>query len=159
MRKQAISQKILSFVSVLVLMAATALTMTGCGGGKETPVTTTQQAVTTTTTTAVTKPTATQLGVGLTKFTFQVVDIDGNRTDFVISTDEKTVGEALLNLSLIEGEQQAVGFYVKTVNGITADYDVDRTYWAFYIDGAYAMTGVDTTDVVDGATYQFKVEK
>ena len=158
MRKQAISQKILSFVSVLVLMAAMALTMTGCGGGKETPVTTTQP-MATTTTTAVTKPTATQLGVGMTKFTFQVVDKDGNQTDFEISTDEKTVGEALLNLSLIEGEQQAVGFYVKTVNGITADYDVDRTYWAFYIDGAYAMTGVDATDVVDGATYQFKVEK
>ena len=158
MRKQAISQKILSFVSVLVLMAAMALTMTGCGGGKETPVTTTQQAVTTTTT-VVTKPTATKLGVGLTKFTFQVVDKDGNQTDFEISTDESTVGEALLNLSLIDGEQGAYGLYVKSVNGITADYDVDGTYWAFYINGEYAMSGVDKTDVVDGAIYQFKVEK
>ena len=157
MRKQAISKQVLSFVSVLVLIAATALTMTACDGGKETPATTTQAA--TTTTTVVTKPTATKLGVGLTTFTFQVVDKDGNQTDFEISTDESTVGEALLNLSLIDGEQGAYGLYVKSVNGITADYDVDGTYWAFYINGEYAMSGVDTTTVTDGATYQFKVEK
>ena len=47
----------------------------------------------------------------------------------------------------------------KTVNGITADYDVDQTYWAFYVDGEYAMTGVDATDIVEGSQYMFKVEK
>ena len=49
--------------------------------------------------------------------------------------------------------------YVKKVNGITADYDVDQTYWAFYINGEYGMTGVDATDIEAGATYTFKVEK
>ncbi len=49
--------------------------------------------------------------------------------------------------------------YVKTVNGITADYDTDGTYWAFYVNGEYAMTGVDSTPVEDGAVYAFKVEK
>ena len=49
--------------------------------------------------------------------------------------------------------------YVKTVNGITADYDTDGTYWAFYVNGEYAMTGVDSTPVEDGAVYTFKVEK
>lgn len=49
--------------------------------------------------------------------------------------------------------------YVKTVNGITADYDTDQTYWAFYVNGEYASTGVDSTPVNEGDTYEFKVEK
>ena len=43
---------------------------------------------------------------------------------------------------------------VKTVNGITADYNVDRSYWAFYINGEYAMTGVDGTEIKAGDAYR-----
>ena len=92
-------------------------------------------------------------------FTFEVVDKDGNTETFAITTDKATVGEALLEEGLIAGEVGQYGLYVTEVNGIVADYNVDRTYWAFYVDGAYASGGVDTTDVVDGATYSFKVEK
>ena len=92
-------------------------------------------------------------------FTFEVVDKDGNVTTFDITTDKATVGEALLEEGLIKGEVGQYGLYVTEVNGIVADYNVDRTYWAFYVDGAYASGGVDTTDVADGATYSFKVEK
>ena len=92
-------------------------------------------------------------------FTFEVVDKDGNVTTFDITTDKATVGEALLEEGLIAGEVGQYGLYVTEVNGIVADYNVERTYWAFYVDGAYASGGVDTTDVADGATYSFKVEK
>lgn len=98
------------------------------------------------------------LGKGNSTFTFEVVDKDGNQTNFTIKTDAATVGDALVAENLIEGEESAYGLYVKKVNGITADYDVDGTYWAFYINGEYAMTGVDSTNVEDGATYMFKVE-
>ena len=157
MKQTATFKNSMSIVLALVLTAAIALTMTACDGGQQPTVTTT--APTVTTTTVATKPTATKLGVGQATFTFQVVDKDGNQTDFVIDTDEATVGEALLNLGLIEGEDGAYGLYVKKVNGITADYNVDGTYWAFYVNGEYATGGVDTTAVADGATYQFKVEK
>jgi len=100
----------------------------------------------------------TVLGEGNTVFTFVVTDKDGNETNFEIHTDAKTVGEALLALGLIEGEEGAYGLYVKVVNGITADYDVDGTYWAFYVDGEYATSGVDMTDIVEGSVYSFKVE-
>ena len=99
------------------------------------------------------------LGEGSVKFTFIVVDADGNETDFVINTDKETVGDALLEQNLIEGEEGDYGLYVKTVNGITADYDTDQTYWAFYVNGEYASTGVDSTPVNEGDTYEFKVEK
>ena len=92
-------------------------------------------------------------------FVFEVVDKDGNTETFTITTDKATVGEALLEEGLIAGEVGQYGLYVTEVNGIVADYNVDQTYWAFYVDGAYASSGVDTTDVADGATYSFKVEK
>jgi hypothetical protein len=101
----------------------------------------------------------TVLGEGATEFEFVVVGKDGKETKFEIHTDKTTVGDALLEVELIEGEEGAYGLYVKKVNGITADYDVDQTYWAFYINGEMAMTGVDATNVEAGATYSFKVEK
>ena len=73
---------------------------------------------------------------------------------FTVKTDKDTVGAALIEHNLIAGEDGAYGLYVKTVNGILADYDVDQSYWAFYIDGKYAMTGVDKTAITEGVTYQ-----
>ena len=69
------------------------------------------------------------------------------------------MGAALLELGLIAGDDSAYGLYVKTVNGVTVDYDTDKQYWAFYINGEYAMTGVDSTEITEGAEYSFKVEK
>ena len=99
------------------------------------------------------------LGEGQTMFLFTVVDKDGNETNFEIHTDKENVGEALLDLELIAGEEGEFGLFVKEVNGITADYDVDQTYWAFYVDGEYAMSGVDVTTIEEGKTYALKVEK
>ena len=57
-----------------------------------------------------------------------------------------------------EGERFAALIYVKTVNGVTLDYDKDGKYWAFYVNGEYAQTGVDSTDITAGAEYSFKAE-
>ena len=101
----------------------------------------------------------TVLGEGQTKFLFTVVDKDGKETVFEIHTDKEIVGDALLELGLVEGEEGAYGLFVKSVNGIAADYDVDKTYWAFYVNGEYAMSGVDVTKIEEDAAYMFKVEK
>lgn len=98
------------------------------------------------------------VGEGAKSFPFVIVDKEGNTVTVTVNTDKETVGEALLELGLVEGEEGEYGLYVKTVNGITADWDVDAAYWAFYINDEYAMTGVDTTPIVDGETYMFKVE-
>ena len=60
---------------------------------------------------------------------------------------------------MLSGEEGPYGLYIKEVNGILADYEKDATYWGFYINGEYAMTGADMTDAVDGDSYTFKVEK
>jgi len=59
------------------------------------------------------------------------VDKEGSETQFEIHTEKETVGEALVELGLIAGEESEYGLYVKTVNGITADYDKDGVYWRF----------------------------
>ena len=92
-------------------------------------------------------------------FVFKVVDLDGSEKSFDIKTDAKTVGEALLAEKLIAGEVGDYGLMVDTVNGIKYDYNVDGAYWAFYVNGEYAMSGVDTTDIVDGTTYSFVATK
>lgn len=94
----------------------------------------------------------TELGEGKTTLTVQV-KADERQITFTIHTDKTTVGEAMLEHSLLEGEDSEYGLYVKKVNGILADYDVDQHYWAFYIGEEYALTGVDSTNIEEGVTY------
>ena len=94
----------------------------------------------------------TELGEGAKTLTVKV-EVEENSVTFTIHTDAETVGEALLNLGIIAGENSQYGLYIKQVNGMTADYDIDQTYWAFYINGEYAMSGVDTTPITEGNIY------
>lgn len=147
MKKTNFKKKMICVLS-FVLIAVMALTMFGCGKentgeAPETDVQTVNRQV---------------LGKGKLTFDFNVTDVDGNVSYFEIHTDKKTVGEALTELELLEGEDGPYGLYVKSVNGITYDYDKDGKYWAFYINGVYGTTGVETTNIVNGATYEFKAE-
>ena len=101
---------------------------------------------------------ATNLGDGENTFTFVVTDSDGNQKAFNISTNKTIVGDALKEHNLISGEEGEFGLYVKTVDGKTYDYNKDGKYWAFYINGEYATTGVDKTQINKDDTYMFKVE-
>ncbi len=127
--------KTLSVFVCIALIAALALTAVGCNSADE--------------------------AVKLTEktFTLVVVDTYGNETSKTITTNKPTVGEVLTALDIIEGEPGRYGLYIKSVNGITVDFDTDGQYWAFYVDGEYASKGVDKTTIVDGATYMLKVEK
>ena len=91
-------------------------------------------------------------------FTVIVADLEGKETTFEYTSDKATVGEALVEEGLIKGHDTEYGLYVDEVNGIALDWDKDGKYWAFYINGEYAQTGVDTTNVEDGAVYTFKPE-
>jgi len=160
------NKKLSSLLLCMMLIVAMALTA-GCGekkqentsAGQEVSVNVSDGVKTQESTSEEQEEASNVLGEGSTQFTFTVVDGEGKETVFEIHTDKTTVGDALLELGLIAGDAGEFGLYVKTVNGITADYDVDQTYWAFYINGEYGMTGVDVTNIEAGATYSFKVEK
>lgn len=96
----------------------------------------------------------TTLGSGDTTFTFKV-EYENNDVTFTIKTDKETVSEALTEFDLISRDDSKFGLYVKNVNGIRADYDKDKAYWAFYVDGSYAETGVDQTEIKEGKKYSF----
>lgn len=149
------NKKFSSFILCMVLIVAMALSTTGCNGNSDNG---TPSAAQTEETGSNTRTETTVLGEGSTSFAFTVVDQDGNETQFEIHTDKEIVGDALTELELISGDESEYGLYVKTVNGITADYDADGVYWAFYINGEYAATGVDSTPVTEGESYSFKVE-
>ena len=96
-----------------------------------------------------------ELGEGEKLFYFEVTFDSGSTASYVIHTDAATVGDALVELELISGEQGQYGLYVTEVAGETHDYNTDKCYWAFYVNGEYAMTGVDATEITEGATYAF----
>ena len=150
---QTINSKRMSsfFLCILLTLSITFLT-SGCSSNTQ------NEAPSTSVTDINTSSDVTVLGEGNTIFEFTVTDIDKNTTQFEIHTDKETVGEALLELGIIAGDDSEFGLYVKTVNGITVDYDTDGKYWAFYIDGEYATTGVDSTPITEGASYSFKAE-
>ena len=140
-------RKILSFSLVLALAATMVLFSAACKSEKANP-TDTSSVVSTL-----------EVGEGETAFVLEVTDKQGTKTCFNVKTDKTTVGEALLEEEIIAGEQGAYGLYVKTVNGVTCDFDADGYYWAFYINGEYAMTGVDATNIEQGQTYELKAQK
>lgn len=98
------------------------------------------------------------LGEGGTTLTVGV-KIEDKTVTFTLNTDAETVGAAMLENGLIAGEMGDYGMYIKVVNGVTADYDIDQSYWAFWINGEYAMSGVDTTPIVAGEDYLLEYTK
>ena len=100
----------------------------------------------------------TELGEG-EKTVVVEVKVKEYSVTFTLNTDKAILGDALIEHALIDGEEGQFGLYIKKVNGITADYDADQSYWAFYQNGEYMMTGVDTTEIFGGEHYQLVYTK
>ncbi len=100
----------------------------------------------------------TTLGTG--KNTLIVTVEAGDKAiDFTMKTDKTVVGDALKEHNLIEGEEGPYGLYVKVVNGIEADYDKDKSYWAFTKGGESMLTGVDSAEFSDGERFELVYTK
>lgn len=142
--KEIIKKNFRSVLS-LVLVAAMVLMFAGCGQkqGEEIPETSQNQQE-----------------VAEKIFTFEVTELDGTKKEFEVKyTTEKNVGEALVNQKLISGEIGQYGLMVDTVDGQKYEYNADGAYWAFYVNGEYAVSGVDTTPIKDGEVYSFVATK
>ena len=148
--KQNSMNKMLSLVLVFVLLAAAALT--GCSGK---PAETTAPIETPDSTGS---SDFTILGEGEKSFELIIVDKEGNEHLYLIHTDEEMVGYALIEHEIIQGEQGQYGMYIKSVLGQVLDYETDGMYWAFYVNGEYAMTGVDQTPITADTSYMLKAE-
>lgn len=78
---------------------------------------------------------------------------------FEFYTDAENIGDALLEYGFISGDDGDYGLYVKVVNGVKAEYETNGTYWAFYVNGDLATTGVSSTPVEDEMSYMFQIEE
>ncbi len=94
---------------------------------------------------------------GMKTFTLTVVHSDGSEKVFTIKSDREFLAEALLDEKLIV-ESDSPGLYI-TVDGETADYNVDQSYWSFLIGEEYAMEGMNTTAITDGGVYKLVYTK
>ena len=88
-----------------------------------------------------------------------VTDLEGNETAFEYTSNAASVGDALVAEGLVVGHEASYGLYVDSVNGIAADWDNDQTYWAFYVNGAYATTGIGDTPITADTTYNLTLSK
>lgn len=157
MQKKDNFKKLCSLCLCIVLIATVALLTTACtNNGKSTDGNISAGNISSGNTLNVEM---TEIGQGATSFTFVVSDKEGRETYFAVSTDKATVGEALMENGLIDGEVGTYGLYVKSVNGLVVDYDTDGMYWAFYIGEELSPKGVDMTDIVGGQIYRFVAEK
>ena len=103
---------------------------------------------------AVWKMTAPEGTVGAKAYTFTVIDAEGAKKTYELTTDEEMLGTALMNEGLLEGEESQYGLFVKAVDGIVAD-EANQEWWCLTKGGESVMTGVDATPVEDGAAYEF----
>lgn len=149
--------KILSLVLIVVMCLS--LTALLCGCEKEQPETATQSQAETVASTedplwenAMYKEDVT-LDKGATSIDVEVKAGEKAIT-VTINTDATNLEDALLGAGLVEGEDGAYGLFIKKVNGIVADYDVDGAYWAMYKDGEYLTKGANETAITSGDHFE-----
>ena len=160
-------REFLTRAAAVLLACALMLSFAACGqnAAETTPSdaeTTASEAVSTEETTARTTETTapwTSVGEGDCSFPFIVTFADGTKQNYVVTTGKASVGEALVDAGLIAGEESEYGLYVKSVCGVTADYDTDGTYWALYVDGEFSSVGVDSVMCADATVVEFRVAK
>lgn len=93
---------------------------------------------------------------GTKSITLEVIHGDGASTSFPISTDAGRLGDALRSADgLVSGDNGPYGLMVNTVDGETADWNRDRSWWCLTKNGERVDTGVDNTVIADGEHYEF----
>ena len=91
------------------------------------------------------------------KFTVIVVHSDGTEKTFNYETAGGYLGPILAEEGLIV-ESDSDGLY-NIVDGETADWDTDQSYWSFYIGDEMAMQGMDQTVIHDGDVFKLVYTK
>ncbi len=94
-----------------------------------------------------------ELGDGSKEVKVDVV-IEEDFITITLNTDAKTLGEALYAEDLINDPS-----FFDTLNGIKADWDADKAYWAFYKGEDYMMAGVNDTEISGGEHYRLVYTK
>ena len=82
-----------------------------------------------------------------------VVAKDKTEKVFNIKTDKKNLGDALLEEGLVTKEEHKSGFY-NHIDGIRADYTLDKYWWCFTKGGETVMVGANDLTIADGDKFE-----
>ena len=100
----------------------------------------------------------TAIGTGACEF-FLEVENGEKKITLTVKTDKEYLGDALLELGVIEGTEGAYGLYIDKVNGMLASYEGDGAWWGLTVEGEMSMSGVSAVKVENGAHYGLKYSK
>ncbi|MBQ6365295.1 MAG: DUF4430 domain-containing protein [Oscillospiraceae bacterium] len=93
---------------------------------------------------------------GAKTITLEVIHGNGASASFTVNTDAEMLGGALRSVDgLLSGEDGPYGLMVDTVDGETADWNRDQSWWCLTRGGEWIETGIDSTVISDGEHYEF----
>lgn len=87
------------------------------------------------------------------KFTVTVVHADKTEKTLEYEAEPGKLGAFLEKEGLIIGSGDGM---FHTADGEKADWNENKSYWGFYVDGAYAMKGIYDTDIEAGKVYKLE---
>ena len=93
---------------------------------------------------------------GEKNITIEVINKLQESTVYQVNTDAEFLREAMdeaKGLTYV-GEEGPYGLAISEINGEVADFTVDASYWAFYVNGDYCNYGIDQQPVKDGDAFQ-----
>ena len=90
---------------------------------------------------------------GSKQITVSVIFADSTEKTHEISTDAEYLRGALEEKNLISGDESEFGLFVTTVDGVTVDSSKEE-WWCFTKGGESLMSGVDTTPIADGDSFE-----
>lgn len=102
-----------------------------------------------------------ETNAGAKTVTINVVNSEGETKEYVVKTDAEYLRQVMdeANGFTYEGVEDATSFMVMTVNGETADWSVDQSYWGFFINGEYCNYGINEQPVADGDVFTIEYTK
>ena len=94
----------------------------------------------------------TPIGGGKT-VTVTVVHGDASENVFIYETEDTHLGQMIVSEGLAQGKEGPYGLEIHTVDGETASWEENRSYWALFEGEEYAATGADGIVLTDGGEY------
>lgn len=93
-----------------------------------------------------------ELGNGSTTIKVSI-EKDMKDIELTIHTDKENLYDALNEFDVAQGEESQYGIFLTSVNGITANYETDQSYWSIFDNGALATTSIDKITIKENGVY------
>jgi len=88
----------------------------------------------------------------------EIVDNQKKSISYNLKTDVMYLKEAMDEADGLtySGEDSAYGYTLYTVNGVTADFNVDNAYWSIYVNNEYGQLSLDKQPINDGDVFKLE---